>query len=103
VLRVEYAGGNLARYDVEYHARTNRLRQVKKPRLFETARRRGNPQPRLFELAALGEGRMVEDLEDGRVRTPKAPAARCRAAGAIRLRLCTLACAAAMLGPIPRE
>ena len=56
VLSVEYAGEPLARYDVEYSARANRLRQVKRPRLFETAHGRGSPQPCLFELAALGEG-----------------------------------------------
>lgn len=55
VLTVEFAGDTLARYDVEYSTRTDRLREVKKPRLFETAHRRGLTQPRLFELTTLGE------------------------------------------------
>ncbi len=55
-LSVEYAGDTLARYDAEYSARTNRLREVKKPRLFETVYRRSPAQPRLFELVVLGEG-----------------------------------------------
>lgn len=55
VLSIEYAGDTLARYDVGYSARTDRLREVKRPRLFETAHRRGSTQPRPFELAALGE------------------------------------------------
>ena len=42
--------------DVEYSARTCRLREVNRPRLFETAHRTGSAQPRLFELAALGKG-----------------------------------------------
>jgi len=54
VLSVEFAGELLARYDVEYSVRTNILREVRSPRLFETARRRASPQPRLFKLAALG-------------------------------------------------
>jgi hypothetical protein len=56
-LSVEFAGATLARYEeVAYSARADRLRQVKRPRLFEATPRRGFPQPRLFELAALGEG-----------------------------------------------
>ena len=54
-LAVEFAGDNLACYDVEYSARTNELREVKKPHLFETVHRRIPTQPRLFELIAVGE------------------------------------------------
>ncbi len=54
-LAVEYAGDTLARYDAVYSARTNQLREVGKPRLFETAHRRAPEQPRLFELVVLGE------------------------------------------------
>jgi len=54
-LAVEFAGDTLARYDVEYSARTNELREVKKSHLFETVHRRVPRQPRLFELGALGE------------------------------------------------
>ncbi len=55
-LTVEFAGDALARYEVEYSTRMNELREVKKPRLFETVHRRTPAQPRLFELATLGEG-----------------------------------------------
>jgi putative transposase len=47
-LTVEYAGQPLSRYDVEYVAGTDRLREVKKPTLFETPY--VLPQLRLFEL-----------------------------------------------------
>ena len=63
VLSVEFAGYTLARYDVQYSPRTNRLREVKSPRLFETPHRRGSTQPRLFELAALGEGGWLKALK----------------------------------------
>ena len=64
VLNVEFAGETLARYEVEYSARTNRLREVKRPKLFETAHRRGSArQPRLFELADLGEGGWLKALK----------------------------------------
>jgi hypothetical protein len=65
VLTVEYVGEPLARYDVEYSARTNRLREVKEPRLFETVHRRSSLQPRLFELAVLGEGGWLKALKMG--------------------------------------
>ncbi len=55
VLSVEFAGDTLARYDVEYSPRTNRLREVKRPRLFGTSHRFAAAQLRLFELEALGE------------------------------------------------
>jgi len=55
-LAVEFAGDTLARYDIEYSARTNQLQEVKRPRLFETVHRRSLlAQPRLFELIVLGE------------------------------------------------
>ena len=61
VLSVEFAGDALARYEVEYSARTNRLREVKKPRLFETPHRRSPPY--LFELDALREGGWLKALK----------------------------------------
>lgn len=63
VLTVEYAGEPLARYEVEYSARTKNLRGVKRPRLFETGHKRGSPQPRLFELAVLGENGWLKALK----------------------------------------
>jgi putative transposase len=54
-LTVEYAGDTLARYAVEHSARTNRLREVKNPQLFETVHRRTSAQPRLFELVVLDD------------------------------------------------
>ena len=74
-LGVEFAGDTLARYEVEYSARANLLREVKRPRLFETAYRRGSTQPRLFELATLGEGGWLKALKlDGYApRTPRRP------------------------------
>jgi putative transposase len=73
VLSVEFAGDTLARYDVQYSPRTNRLREVKSPRLFQTPHRRGSTQPRLFELAALGEGGWLKALrlEDYAPRRPR--------------------------------
>jgi putative transposase len=54
-LSVEFAGDTLARYDACYSARSNRLREVGRPRLFETVHRRAPAQPRLFELMVLGD------------------------------------------------
>ena len=66
VLNIEFAGETLARYEVKYSPRTDRLREVKRPRLFETAHRRGAArQPRLFELADLGEGGWLKALKLG--------------------------------------
>jgi putative transposase len=62
ILTVEFAGDTLARYDVEYSASTNRLREVKAPRLFETIYQRSRPQLRLFELDALGEAGWLKSL-----------------------------------------
>jgi putative transposase len=61
-LAVEFAGDTLARYDVEYSARTNQLREVKRPRLFETVHRRSPAQLRLFELIVLGEAGWLKAL-----------------------------------------
>ncbi len=74
---VEFAGDTLARYDVEYSARANLLREVKKPRLFETIHRRTLAQPRLFELVALGEGGWLKALkkEEYAPRKPRRPQA----------------------------
>ena len=68
VLNVEFAGEPIARYDVRYSPRTDRLREAKKPRLFETAYRLNPAQPRLFGLEALGEGGWLKALKlDGYV------------------------------------
>lgn len=61
-LAVEFAGDTLARYDVQYSMSTKRLREVKKPRLFENPYQRNGPQPRLFELEALGEAGWLKAL-----------------------------------------
>ena len=75
VLSVEFAGDALGRYEVEYSARTNRLREVKKPRLFETPHRRSSTQPRLFELDTLGEGGWLKALKmsEYALRRPRRP------------------------------
>lgn len=52
-LTVEYAGQALSRYEVEYISDTGKLREVKRPTLFETFHT--SRQPRLFDLDALGE------------------------------------------------
>ena len=62
VLTVEFAGESLARYDVEYSPRTDRLREIKRPRLFETPYRRSQAQLRLFQLDALGEDGWLKTL-----------------------------------------
>ncbi|WP_119071175.1 hypothetical protein [Rubrobacter indicoceani] len=74
-LAVEYAGDTLARYEVEYSARTDELRKVRKPRLFETIHRRSPVQPRLFELVALGEGGWLKAVrqKDYAPRRPRKP------------------------------
>lgn len=74
-LAVEYAGDTLARYDVEYSARKNELREVKKPRLFETVHRRVPAQSRLFELVALGESGWLKAVrqKDYVPRKPRGP------------------------------
>jgi len=74
-LAVEFAGDALARYDVEYSARTNQLREVKKPRLFETIHRRTPAQPRLFELIALGEAGWLKAVrqKECAARRPRKP------------------------------
>jgi hypothetical protein len=53
------------------------LRAVERLRLFETSRRRGWPQPRLFGLDALGEGGWLKALrlEGYATRAPRRPQA----------------------------
>jgi putative transposase len=74
-LAVEFAGDTLARYTVEYSARTNELRKVGKPRLFETIHQRISAQPRLFELVALGESGWLKAVrqKDYAPRKPQRP------------------------------
>jgi hypothetical protein len=62
-LSVEYAGDTLARYDADYSARSNRLREVGRPRLFETVHRRKPAQTRLFELVILGDAGWLKALK----------------------------------------
>jgi putative transposase len=76
-LTVEFAGDTLARYAVEHSARTNRLREVKSPQLFETVHRRTPAQPRLFELVVLGDSGWLKALrkEEYAPRKPRRPQA----------------------------
>jgi transposase len=76
-LTVEFAGDTLARYAVEHSARTNRLREVKSPQLFETVHRRTPAQPRLFELVVLGDTGWLKVLrkEEYALRKPRRPQA----------------------------
>ena len=53
-LTLEYAGEALARYDVVRDRGATDLKDVSRPRLFETSH--APAQPRLFRLEALGEG-----------------------------------------------
>ncbi len=66
-LTVEYQGEALSRYEIALQAETGKLREVKRPRLFETAHR--SPQLRLFDL---GEIRWLTALRanDYAPRTP---------------------------------
>jgi putative transposase len=75
VLSVEFAGDMLARYDVEYSARTGTLWGVKRSRLFETPHRRSSTHPRLFELDALGEDGWLKALKmsEYALRRPRRP------------------------------
>ena len=63
----------IARYDVEYSPRTDRLREVKRPRLF--SHRFAVAQLRLFELDALGESGWLKAVRlEGYVpRSPRRP------------------------------
>jgi len=63
-LTLEHAGEPLSRYEVEQHAagsRAGRLLAVRHPVLFESSR--VLPQPRLFQLDALGEGGWLKALK----------------------------------------
>ena len=64
-----------ARYDVEYSPRTDRLREVKRPRLLP--HRFGAAQLRLFGLDALGESGWLKAvrLEAYAPRSPRRPQA----------------------------
>lgn len=75
VLTVEYAGEPLARYEVQYYARTENLREVKRPQLFETSYRVAVVQLRLFELEALGETGWLKALrlENYTLKKPRRP------------------------------
>jgi hypothetical protein len=77
VLTVEFAGESLARYDVEYSPSARRLREVKRPTLFETPYQRSRWQPRLFRLDALGESGWLKvlKLEGYAPRKPRRPEA----------------------------
>src|SRR5215211_5145187 len=56
-LTLEHDGQTLSRYAVEYQLGTDKLREVKRPRLFETSHQRSRPpQPRLFSLRDTGSG-----------------------------------------------
>ena len=76
-LTVEFAGDTLARYDADYSARSNELREVGRPRLFETVHRRTPAQPRLFELVVLGDSGWLKALrkEQYAPRKPRRPQA----------------------------
>jgi putative transposase len=76
-LSVEFAGDTLARYDADYSARSNRLREVGRPRLFETVHRRTPAHPRLFELVVLGDTGWLKALrkEDYAPRKSRRPQA----------------------------
>ncbi len=50
-LTVEYQGETLSRYEIALQAETGKLREVKRPQLFETAHR--SPQLRLFDLGEI--------------------------------------------------
>ena len=75
VLTVEFAGERLARYDVEYSPQTDRLREVKRPRLFETLHLVADVQLKLFDLEVLGETGWLKALrlDDYAPRSPKRP------------------------------
>ncbi len=56
-LMLEHAGETLSRYEVELLPGSGRLREVRRPTLFETSLRRSRAQARLFGLEeALGDG-----------------------------------------------
>ncbi|MCA1837406.1 MAG: hypothetical protein LC674_01055, partial [Actinobacteria bacterium] len=60
-LTLEYAGKTLSRYEVKYAPGSDRLREVGRPTLFESAHRLA--QLRLFELNILGEGGWLKALK----------------------------------------
>ena len=74
---LEHAGEILSRYEVEFLPGSNKLREVRKPSLFETPYRRNGPQGRLFGLdEVLGDGWLkalkLEEYAPLRFRKPQA-------------------------------
>ena len=76
-LMLEHAGETLSRYKVEFLPGSNKLREVRKPSLFETPHRRNGPQGRLFGLdKVLGDGWLkAPELEEYAPRMPRRPQA----------------------------
>jgi putative transposase len=74
-LTLECRGQPLSRYDVEFVAGTGELREVARPRLFETPH--AVPQPKLFALNALGDEGWLKALrlEGYAPRRPRRPRA----------------------------
>lgn len=70
-LMLEYEGETLSRYDVDYLPGSGKLREVTRPKLFETSR--ALPQLRLFALDALGQAGWLRALrlEDYAPRGPR--------------------------------
>lgn len=75
-LTLEHDGQTLSRYDVEYQPGTDRLREVKRPRLFGASHAAGEaaPQPRLFGLEDT-EWLKALKLAEYAPRTPRRPRA----------------------------
>ena len=76
-LMLEHAGEVLSRYEVEFLPGSDKLREVRKPSLFETPHRRNRPQGRLFGLnEILGDGWLKAlKLEEYAPRRPRRPQA----------------------------
>lgn len=76
-LMLEHAGETLSRYEVQMLPGSGKLRDVRKPTLFETSLRRGRAQERLFGLEeVLGDGWIKAlKLEDYAARQSRRPQA----------------------------
>ncbi|MDP9477276.1 MAG: helix-turn-helix domain-containing protein [Actinomycetota bacterium] len=76
-LMLEHAGETLSRYEVELLPGSGRLREVRRPTLFETSLRRSRAQARLFGLEeALGDGWLKAlKLGEYAARRPRRPEA----------------------------
>jgi len=76
-LMLEHAGETLSRYEVDRIPGSDKLRDVGRPALFETSRRRGLPQARLFGLEeVLGDGWLKAlKLREYAPRRPRQPEA----------------------------